>query len=79
MLTETVNPFIFSAITTLEGILQRTIAGLNQDQPVRRHIDPDGAQKIDDYVAKIEALLGLAEPFHVVRFQQGQPPQTESN
>ena len=48
-------------------MLKRTIAGLTQDQPVRKHMDPEGAAQIDNYVAKIEDLLGLKEPFHVVR------------
>lgn len=37
-----------------------------QDQPVRQHMDPDGAAQIEAYVAKIESLLSLAHPFHVV-------------
>ena len=41
--------------------------GLAQDQPVRRLMDSEGAKQIDDYVAKIESLLTLKEPFHVVR------------
>ena len=48
-------------------MLKRTIAGLMQDQPVRQHMDPEGAAQIENYVAKIEALLGLQQPFHVVR------------
>ena len=48
--------------------MKRTIAGLTQDQLVRKHMDPEGAKQIDDYVAKIEALLDLNRPFHVVRF-----------
>lgn len=62
----TVVLLIFAAISNIEGVLQRTIAGLTQDQAVRKHMDPDGAKQIDDYVAKIEALLTVAEPFHVV-------------
>jgi len=53
-------------ITTIEGVLKRTIMGLAQDQPVRRLMDPEGAKQIDDYVAKIESLLTLKEPFHVI-------------
>ena len=56
-----------AAITTIEGVLKRTIMGLAQDQPVRRLMDPEGAKQIDDYVAKIESLLTLKDPFHVVR------------
>jgi len=53
-------------ITTVEGVLKRTIAGLMQDQPVRQHMDPEGAAQIEHYVAKIEALLRLQQPFHVI-------------
>ena len=60
------EPFL-AAITTVEGILERTVAGLTQDQPVRRHMDPEGADQIDAYVAKIKDLTELKEPFHVVR------------
>ena len=47
-------------------MLQRTISGLTQDQPVRQHMDPEGAKQIDAYVKKIEDLLTLKENFYVV-------------
>jgi len=53
-------------ITTIEGVLQKTIAGLDQDQPVRRHMDPEGAQQIDDYIKKIRSTLELSCPFTIV-------------
>ena len=53
-------------MTTVEGILKRTIEGLMQDQPVRKHMAPDDAQKIEEYVAKIEDLLEATTPFYVV-------------
>ena len=54
-------------VTTVEGILQRTIDCLLQDQPVRRHMDPEGASQIDEYVNKIEnQLLSLKCPFHLI-------------
>ena len=62
-----ISYLLFTAITTIEGVLKRTIMGLAQDQPVRRLMDPEGAKQIDDYVAKIESLLTLKDPFHVVR------------
>ena len=58
--------YIFLAISTVEGMLQRTISGLTQDQPVRQHMDPEGAKQIDAYVKKIEDLLTLKENFYVV-------------
>ena len=50
-------------ITTVEGVLQRMIAGLEQDQTVRRHMDPEGAQQIDDYIVRIQNTLKMVEPF----------------
>jgi len=50
-------------ITTVEGVLQRTISGLQHDQPVRRALHPEDAANIDQYVARIEELLRLTAPF----------------
>ena len=50
----------------MEGVLQRTVTALEQDQPVRRHMDPEGAAKIEEYVAKINDLLEVRIPFHIV-------------
>ena len=40
-----------------------TVAALEQDQPVRRHMDSDGAEQIDKFVARIQDTLRLPEPF----------------
>lgn len=40
-------------LTTIEGLLGRAITALEQDQPVRRIMDPDNAVKIDDFVAQL--------------------------
>ena len=54
-------------VTTVEGVLQRTVAGLEQDQPVRRIMDPDNADKIDTFVGRIQDLcLSLSQEFTVV-------------
>jgi len=53
-------------VTTVEGILTRTVDGLMQDQPVRRHMMPEEAQQIDEYVGKINDLLKVKQPFHVI-------------
>ncbi|XP_076644488.1 zinc finger protein Zpr1 [Halictus rubicundus] len=53
-------------ITTIEGILQKTIAGLEQDQPVRRKEYPDSAVKIDQFLDKLRKLRSLDEPFTIV-------------
>lgn len=50
-------------ISTVEGILSRTVTALEQDQPVRRHMDPEGAEQIDAFVAKIQHTLSLNTPF----------------
>lgn len=53
-------------ISTVEGILQRTITGLEQDQPVRRIMEPEDAKKIDDYVGTIKELLELKREFVII-------------
>jgi len=53
-------------ITTVEGILSRTIAGLEQDQPVRKYMDPDGFEKIDTFVGKIKSLISMEEDFKLI-------------
>jgi zinc finger protein len=59
---------MFLEVTTVEGVLRRTIAGLQQDQPLRRANEPEDADKIETYVKRIEDLLNLNQPFHVVSF-----------
>ena len=39
--------------------VSRTVAALEQDQPVRRIMDPDGAKQIDKFVAWIQDTLWL--------------------
>ncbi|XP_076294070.1 zinc finger protein Zpr1 [Lasioglossum baleicum] len=53
-------------ITTIEGILQRTIAGLEQDQPARRKEYPDSAVKIDQFLEKLRKLKSFDEPFAII-------------
>ena len=38
----------------MEGILAWTVAAMGQDQPVRRHTDPEGAEQIVKFVTKIQ-------------------------
>lgn len=61
-----------SAITTVEGVLERTVAGLEQDQPLRKALDPENAAKIEEYIERIQGLMGLNEPFTVVRIEHFQ-------
>jgi len=53
-------------VSTVEGVLQRTIAGLEQDQAVRRVVDTDSADKIDQFVIKIKETLEMKTEFSVV-------------
>ena len=52
-------------MTTLEGLLLRTISGLSQDQVVRRALHPEDAEKIDVYIERVEQLLTVAKPFEL--------------
>lgn len=53
-------------ITTIEGILQRSIDGLKQDQPRRKEVCPDEAEKIDVFIEKLCALKSINEPFTII-------------
>merc|ERR1711963_232700 len=62
-----IPPGTSGTVTTIEGILKRTVDGLMQDQPVRIHMDPEGAAQIEEYVNKIEnQLMCLKSTFHLV-------------
>lgn len=43
-------------ITTVEGIIDRSIEALEQDQPRRREEDPENAGKIDEFIKKLQLL-----------------------
>ena len=53
-------------ITTVEGIISRTKAGLEQEQPVRLHMDPAGYKQIAEYILKIQELLDNEREFTLV-------------
>ncbi|XP_037802193.1 zinc finger protein ZPR1-like [Penaeus monodon] len=53
-------------VTTVEGIIRRTIEGLNQDQSARRLINPEVAEQIEIFMDKLTSLLSLEEPFTIV-------------
>ncbi|KAM4704485.1 zinc finger protein ZPR1 [Rhinophrynus dorsalis] len=44
------------ALTTIEGILERVTAGLQQEQPLRRAEDECVAEKIDKFITKLQSL-----------------------
>ncbi|NXD92942.1 ZPR1 protein, partial [Chaetorhynchus papuensis] len=50
-------------LTTIEGIIDRAVAGLEQDQPARRAVDKEVARKIDDFIGKLRQLKEVNSPF----------------
>nr|CAG4641721.1 EOG090X06TU [Eurycercus lamellatus] len=53
-------------ITTVEGILNRCIAGLEQDQPVRKALDPESAEKIEAFIQTLADVKNLKNPFTII-------------
>ncbi|KYN28845.1 PREDICTED: zinc finger protein ZPR1 [Trachymyrmex cornetzi] len=53
-------------ITTVEGIIDRSIRALEQDQSRRREEFPDTAVEIDLFISKLRALKILDEPFTII-------------
>ncbi|NXY90578.1 ZPR1 protein, partial [Alcedo cyanopectus] len=53
-------------LTTIEGIIDRAVAGLEQDQPLRRATDGEVADKIDEFVRKLKQLKEACSPFTFV-------------
>ncbi|NWW88863.1 ZPR1 protein, partial [Rhynochetos jubatus] len=50
-------------LTTIEGLIDRAVAGLEQDQPVRRATDEEVASKIDAFIGKLKGLKEARSPF----------------
>ncbi|XP_048824528.1 zinc finger protein ZPR1 [Lagopus muta] len=50
-------------LTTIEGVIDRAVMGLEQDQPVRRATDKEVASKIDDFISKLKQLKEVHSPF----------------
>ncbi|XP_030918253.1 zinc finger protein ZPR1 [Geospiza fortis] len=53
-------------LTTIEGIIDRAVAGLEQDQPARRATDAEVARKIDEFIGKLRQLKDVSSPFTFV-------------
>lgn len=53
-------------ITTVEGIIDRSISALEQDQSRRHEEFPDTAVEIDSFLSKLRALKVLDEPFTII-------------
>ncbi|XP_033119636.1 zinc finger protein ZPR1-like [Anneissia japonica] len=43
-------------LTTIEGLISRAVEGLEQDQPLRKALDPETATKIQDFIDKMKNL-----------------------
>lgn len=54
------------ALSTIEGLLDRAVAGLEQEQPVRRATHPEVADKIDEFVQKLKKLKEVESEFTLV-------------
>jgi len=54
------------AVITVEGIIDRAVAGLEQDQAVRKISEPDAAEKIDEFIKKMTDVKKLRTPFHLI-------------
>ncbi|XP_005110648.1 zinc finger protein ZPR1 [Aplysia californica] len=55
-----------SALTTIEGVIDRAVEGLEQDQVLRRIQYPDVAAQIDAFIEKLKGLKAVQQPFHFV-------------
>eukprot|EP00066_Takifugu_rubripes_P011347 XP_003979960.2 PREDICTED: zinc finger protein ZPR1 [Takifugu rubripes] len=53
-------------LSTVEGIIDRAVAGLEQEQPVRRATEPQVAEKIDGFIQKLNRLKQVEEDFTLV-------------
>ncbi|NXS56152.1 ZPR1 protein, partial [Brachypteracias leptosomus] len=53
-------------LTTIEGIIDRAVVGLEQDQPVRRATDEEVAGKIEEFIVKLKQLKEVHSPFTFV-------------
>ncbi|XP_055527615.1 zinc finger protein ZPR1 [Wyeomyia smithii] len=53
-------------VTTVEGIIDRAVRGLEQDQSVRRIQHPEAADQIDAFAEKLKQLKDMAKPFTII-------------
>lgn len=54
------------SLSTVEGLLDRAVAGLEQDQAVRRAAHPEVAEKIDEFIRKLKKLKEVEDEFTLV-------------
>lgn len=53
-------------VTTVEGIIDRVVTGLNQDQETRKKDHPEAALQIEQFILKLERLKELETPFTII-------------
>ncbi|KAK0131606.1 Zinc finger protein ZPR1 [Merluccius polli] len=54
------------SLSTVEGLLDRAVAALEQDQAARRDACPDVAARIEQFVARLRRLKAAQDPFTLV-------------
>ncbi|XP_012689367.1 zinc finger protein ZPR1-like [Clupea harengus] len=54
------------SLSTIEGLIDRAVTGLEQDQAARRVTDQDVAAKIDEFIAKLKKLKDVESEFTLV-------------
>ncbi|XP_072379003.1 zinc finger protein ZPR1 [Diabrotica undecimpunctata] len=53
-------------VTTVEGVINRSIAGLEQDQPVRKIQHPEAAKQIEEFINKLQELKEVKTSFTLI-------------
>lgn len=53
-------------LSTVEGIIDRAVAGLEQEQPVRRATEPQVAEKIDEFIQSLNRLKRVEGEFTLI-------------
>ncbi|KAG7471325.1 hypothetical protein MATL_G00123400 [Megalops atlanticus] len=54
------------SLSTIEGLLDRAAAGLEQEQPLRKATAPEVAEKIDEFIDKLKKLKDVESEFTLV-------------
>ncbi|KAI1893514.1 hypothetical protein AGOR_G00124500 [Albula goreensis] len=54
------------SLSTIEGLIERAAAGLEQEQPIRKATAPDVAEKIDEFIEKLKKLKEVEHEFTLV-------------
>lgn len=54
------------ALTTVEGLINRAISGLEQDQPTRRANEDAIAERIDEFIFRLKELKLMDSPFTLI-------------